>query len=418
MQVTITRTIQIPDEAQSINQLEGLIHRFGLSLMRELLCEAWRHCQARHWICEGCGSGRITRRGYRDYTIMTIFGGVKLRRARVRCQQCGRLSQPADSKLREVESSRASVRFAELACLSGASWPYKQAAEVLGKIVGGSVSHERVRRLTNGCGQKAVQAQNAEAEEALEEYIDPPSYRSGPRMVNVALDGGWVRSRDNAKGMEGKVGVVHLGSEKVGKHRNALSGRRYVATFGSSDVAGRLTYAEARRHGVEYALRKSVIGDGARWISSIADEHFPDARRILDLWHLNRRIYKTVYACVPCEDASGVCRMLMDTLTRGRTDLALRQLDGLSEKYPANKLSELITYLANNAEWICDYDQLRLEGYPVGSGSVEKAVDIVINRRLKCRRGMRWWRNNANRVVALRTLMLNDDWDTLWTRNK
>ena len=105
------------------------------------------------------------------------------------------------------------------------------------------------------------------------------------------------------------------------------------------------------------------------------------------------------------------------TLTKGRTDLALRQLDRLSERYPTNKLSELMTYLRNNAEWICDYDQLKLEGYPVGSGAVEKAVDIVINRRLKCRRAMRWRRNNADRVVALRTLILNDNWDALWTRN-
>ena len=59
----------------------------------------------------------------------------------------------------------------------------------------------------------------------------------------------------------------------------------------------------------------------------------------------------------------------------------------------------------------------RYEGYPVGSGSVEKAVDIVINRRVRCRRGMRWWRDNADSVVALRTLMLNDDWDILWSHN-
>lgn len=39
MQVTITCTIQIPDDAQSINELDGRIHNFGLSLMRELLSQ-------------------------------------------------------------------------------------------------------------------------------------------------------------------------------------------------------------------------------------------------------------------------------------------------------------------------------------------------------------------------------------------
>ena len=45
MQVTITRTIQIPDEIESINELEGRIHIFGLRLMREVLCEVWQLCQ-------------------------------------------------------------------------------------------------------------------------------------------------------------------------------------------------------------------------------------------------------------------------------------------------------------------------------------------------------------------------------------
>lgn len=417
MQVEITRAIDIPDDAQSINELEGVIHSFGLSLMRELLSEAWQRFQRRHWSCERCGSEGITRRGYRDYRVMTVFGGVKLRRSRVKCGECGSLSQPADSKLREVEGSRASARFAELACLSGSSWPYKQAADVLGKIVGDSVSHESVRRLTNRCGQDAVDMQNTEAEYALNEYIQPSAYANAPQMVNVAVDGGWVRSRDNAKGMEGKVGVVYQGSEKVGKHRKVLRGRRYVATFGSSEVAGRLIYAMARRQGVEHSLRKCVIGDGARWISSIASEYFPDAPRILDLWHLTDRVYRAVRSSVSYEDTDQVAGELMQTLIRGQTSLALRQLYGLFDRCRTDKLSELTTYIANNSEWIGDYDRLRAEGYPVGSGAVEKAVDILINRRFKCRRGMRWWRANANSVVALRTFILNNDWNNLWTYN-
>ena len=126
---------------------------------------------------------------------------------------------------------------------------------------------------------------------------------------------------------------------------------------------------------------------------------------------------KAVYASAPCEDAEEARRTLIDTLIRGRTAPALIQIYSLYERYSTDKLSELLTYLVNNTEWICDYDRLRSEGYPVGSGSVEKAVDIVINRRVRCRRGMRWWRDNADSVVALRTLMLNDDWDILWSHN-
>jgi hypothetical protein len=42
---------------------------------------------------------------------------------------------------------------------------------------------------------------------------------------------------------------------------------------------------------------------------------------------------------------------------------------------------------------------------------IERAVAIVINRRMK-KRGMRWCRSNATAIVALRTDLLNEDWVT------
>ena len=417
MQVTITRTIQIPDEIESINELEGRIHIFGLRLMREILCEVWQLCQRLRWACEVCGSDRITGEGYRDYGVMTVFGRVRLKRHRVKCHECTSLSQPADSMLKEVRGGHASIRFAELASLSGASWPYEQAATVLERMVGDKVSHEQVRRLTNRHGQDAVEAQLREADGALERHVEPSAVVDGPQMVNVAIDGGWARSRDNPNGMEGKVGVVYVASEKVGEHRRSLSGRRYAATFGSSERAGRLIYAQARRQGIDHAAKQSVIGDGTRWISTIAEEHFPYALRILDLWHIEHRVWRSVRASIARQEVGTVCHTLMELLVRGRTEEALRQLVKLSHRYPTDSLRELMTYVSNNADWIGDYDRLRSEGYPVGSGAVEKAVDIVINRRLKGRRGMSWKRVCADQVVALRVLTLNNDWDSMWLTN-
>ena len=75
-----------------------------------------------------------------------------------------------------------------------------------------------------------------------------------------------------------------------------------------------------------------------------------------------------------------------------------------------------MTYVSNNADWIGNYERLRSEGYPVWT--VEKAVDIVINRSLKGRRGMSWKRACADEVVALRVLTLNNDWDSMRLTNK
>lgn len=73
------------------------------------------------------------------------------------------------------------------------------------------------------------------------------------------------------------------------------------------------------------------------------------------------------------------------------------------------KLRQTIGYLHNHRDWMGSYEQWKRQGYPVGSGMLERAVALVINRRMK-KRGMRWLRPNATAVGALRTDVLNEDW--------
>jgi hypothetical protein len=78
---------------------------------------------------------------------------------------------------------------------------------------------------------------------------------------------------------------------------------------------------------------------------------------------------------------------------------------------PSATIQKAITYLENQRPWIGSYENWRTLGYPVGSGMIERAVALVINRRMK-KRGMRWKRINGTAVVALRTDLLNEDWVT------
>ena len=71
-------------------------------------------------------------------------------------------------------------------------------------------------------------------------------------------------------------------------------------------------------------------------------------------------------------------------------------------------MKKALIYLENQRSWIGSYDQWRKQGYPVGSGLVERAV--VINVRMK-KRGMRWKRANATVVVAIRVQQINAEWE-------
>ena len=162
-----------------------------------------------------------------------------------------------------------------------------------------------------------------------------------------------------------------------------------------------------------------MVGDGAEWIKTEADLHFPEATKILDWPHLWRNIQAAIRAVGPGQSQlqrswrKEQYELLQPLLWQGQVEPALRHLQKLrpaAEGEPIEALEEALTYLTNQREWIGNYQQWQEAGYPAGSGLVERGVAVVINPRMK-RRGMRWRRVNATAVVALRVRLLNAQWD-------
>lgn len=82
------------------------------------------------------------------------------------------------------------------------------------------------------------------------------------------------------------------------------------------------------------------------------------------------------------------------------------------------ELAAPITSVEGHRPAIVASEAEKAAGERVGSGAVEKAGDVGVNRRFKGRRGMRWGRNNADSILALRTLHLNGDWDAHWQKRR
>jgi hypothetical protein len=180
---------------------------------------------------------------------------------------------------------------------------------------------------------------------------------------------------------------------------------------------GKLTYAAACELEAEEAQMQVVLGDGANWITSEAALHFPEAVTILDWPHLWRVVQAAVRAARPGPQWRAVRRECYQALTQalwhGQVDVARVQVHALrpaSGEAPVETLEAALMYLENHRAWIGDYQHWRDLGYPVGSGLVERAVALIINRRMK-RQGMRWRRANATAVVTLRVRTINADWE-------
>jgi hypothetical protein len=324
--------------------------------------------------------------------------------------------------------------------LAGCSWPYRAASRLLKRLSGAQISAEEIRLLTNRGGQQRAVQQQAEAERACSAPAqEAPSAQQAEPPLLVGLDGGWVCSREQRGGMEGKVAVVcsqvedlpmpthsttfswsqRGGPRQPPRQRHRLVQRRYVATFGPSHQLGQQTKAAAQALGDDPLRPVVVIADGAKWIKTEQGRHFPQATCILDWAHLWREVGGAIRVAARAKSLAPRERDYQLSLHRswlwqGEVDQAVQGLRTLGQGLDAEPLkimTQAITYLENQRPWIGSYEHWRKQGYPVGSGMIERAVALVINRRMK-KRGMRWKRVNGTAVVALRTDVLNEDWIT------
>lgn len=427
--IKVSLTLELPASGD-VNSLEPIVVQAGRRAMENALREACREYERQVVACPHCQSERLQGEGTDRRILLCSFGRVELYLRRLRCEQCWQRFRPADRFLSCLEGGNVSAQLKQACVLAGASWPYATAATVLRDLCGAKVSAETVRQLTRQAGGMEV----AEQLETVEKILNPTakevraqreselsqetvSEGGPPELLMVGLDGGWVPSREQVGGMEGKVGVIASEVQNISKGRRRLSQRRYVATFGSSERLGLLAYGAATELRGEDACWQVVVGDGAKWIKTEAKLHFPQAVKILDWPHVVRAVQRAIRATLPGkkrrEERKERYKKVIEPLWLGKVDEALAELEALRSKEwdePVVALEEAIGYLQGQRDWLGNYQAWQEEGYPIGSGLVERAVELVINRRFK-RRGMRWCRANADAVVALRVRTINTEWE-------
>jgi hypothetical protein len=299
--------------------------------------------------------------------------------------------------------------------LCGASWPYRQAAQVLERLRGVPLAAETVRAVVGTVGQAVATAQAVEAAAACAPPATAPEPgRTVPPRIEVELDGAWVHSHDNAHGLEVKVGVVHSGSVRVGKRQQALVERTYAATAQGVAAFGALVTAVIEARNGFATTVQELFGDGARWIWGLGATMLPEATPVLDRWHLTDARRRALRAALPDKTLRAPwSARLEERLEVGDVPGALAVLAEVAAVAPHPALTEFAGYITTLAPCIPNYAVRRAAGQRIGSGGIEKGVDVVVNRRLKGRRGMRWWRRRVDGIVALRVALLNDAWDPL-----
>jgi hypothetical protein len=293
------------------------------------------------------------------------------------------------------------------------------------------VSHETVFNKTTQIGEAASKETEGNRIKALEcdkkvqgEHFDRMEvWDDIMERIYMDLDGVMINSRDNHKRMEGKVAVVWSKRELVKKDTYSLVDKRLMGSFCDPErfywdiVAELYRRSGGRLDEVEAYVR----GDGAPFIRGFRDKYALLCRYILDYYHMCKKVRDRLYAVYEKEKRREEVReAILEYLHSGDVDGVLEYIQKLIRRFRNQKkirhLKKLAGYIERNRDGIW-YDEARKNGISIGAGSVDKAGDILICRRMKLR-GMRWSRKGADAVLSIRILVCNGEWDDFWRKYK
>lgn len=171
------------------------------------------------------------------------------------------------------------------------------------------------------------------------------------------------------------------------------------------------------------AARRVVLGDGAKWIWNLADQHFPDAIQIVDRFHAKQHLSdvgKAIYGATS-DLAREWARERHEQLDAGQLDALLV---ALRTHAPANEEARnCIKYIENNRHRMRYLLRMVKERYKDDSLDITDAgekVSLAEWRDLNATRVLREYKNGEGFLYlgrAYRLLLVSDQLEPLQLRN-
>jgi hypothetical protein len=368
--------------------------------------------------------------GRHDKTFESVLGKLTLSRAYFHCESCGTGFCPRDRAL-GLEDSTLSPGVLRMVGRVGAMVSFEEGHELLAELAGVQVPTKHVER--------AAEALGREISEDEKHVVEPlPADESVAPTLYLGMDGTGVPMRKeelvdregkqpdgSAKTREVKLCTVWSaeGRDEEGTPVRDKGSITYSAAIESaaqkdtdevpSDFAMRVE-REAARRGFDRAARRAVLGDGAKWIWNLADEHFPGAIQIVDRFHAKQHlsdVAKSIYGA-GSDLAKQWAHERHDELDAGDVEAVLSALRVHSPK--DEEARKCVEYVDGNRERM-RYAEFRVAGLCTSTGVVEAGCKTAIGTRCK-RAGMHWTVAGADAIIALRCCKLSGRFEDFWER--
>ena len=374
--------------------------------------------------CGECGQ-EMAYKGELKRGVTHLEGETELHRAYDHCAHCESGLFPLDQDLKLVkhhwtpETIKQAVRAGtEIASHRRAAQSFAEATKI-------PMSKSSLGRLVNEYGSQLVAQQELEAEATFKapEKGEAVIWRDIPEpdreTMAISMDGGMVHIR--AEGWkEVKICTISaveiVGEAEDGSPAVRLSHHSYRAGVWDAPTFAKQQWAEGCRRGLEKAKTILSINDGALWIWLIVAMCYAPCVEILDWWHAVEKLWELArtFFSTDQQAAARWAQQQKSHLWHGQLRAIFRLVRRLCPRGTPlpDPVRQALGYLFRNRHRL-RYPHFRQAGFPIGSGCVESACKVVMQARMK-QAGMRWSREGAQAMLALRATLLSDRWDELW----
>jgi hypothetical protein len=404
------------------------MHQAGASALSQLLQFDEPATEQRVIACP-CGH-QAHYREQRSRRILTVLGEADVTRPWYLCPRCHKGQFPIDHQL-DIADHDCSPGVRRMQAFVGQAAPFDQGRQQMKVLAALEVTAKSVERTAEAIGADIADGEKREIGKAVQ--LDLPVIIGEPvPILYVQMDGTGVpvvnKETAGRKGKtdsqpahtrEAKLGCVFTQTawDKEGYAIRDPDSTTYAGGIETAEEFGRRIYVEAWKRGWSRAEKKAVMGDGAEWIWNLADQHFPGAVQIVDLYHARQHLWELARTLHPNNPMSQKAWMKVHQkrlLDKGKIEKLVLSLRS-SESSNAEVLERIRTeadYFERNAERM-RYPKFRRQHLFVGSGVIEAGCRTVIGCRLK-NSGMFWTVRGANAIIALRCCHLNARFEDYW----
>jgi len=378
-----------------------------------------------------CSCGQQT--GYRELRskpVLTVVGQVEVSRPYYLCPHCHAGQFPADLQL-DIENTEFSPGVRRMQAVVGQEAPFDHGRQQMKLLAGLELTTKAVERTSEAIGENIAAREQEQIKRAMQ--LDLPMVVGEPvPILYVQMDGTGVpvvkKETLGRKGKtdgqpahtrEVKLGCVftQTGWDPEGYAIRDADSTTYTGAIETAEEFGKRIYVEAWKRGWSRAEKKVVMGDGAEWIWNLAEQHFPGAVQIVDLYHPRQHLWEMARKLYPNDQVAQKTWMKVHQkrlLDKGKIEklaLSLRSIDSTNAEV-IEKIRTEADYFERNTERM-RYPKFRRQHLFVGSGVIEAGCKTVIGSRLK-KSGMFWTVRGANSIIALRCCYLNGRLEDYW----